>query len=254
MTTVSEIMHALETFAPLELAYSWDNPGLQVGSRKASVTKVLVALDPFEDVAQEAASFGAQLIVTHHPLLFTPAKQITDETAIGRTIQILLEHRISLWSGHTNVDVAAGGVNDILAETLGLTDISPVPPENLLRTGTVEEQSLEHFLSHVKKVLGCPGLRYVSASKPCRKIAVGGGACGGELEAAINAGCDTFVTSDVKYNQFWDGFDAGLNLIDAGHFWTENPVCAVLSDKIREAFPGLIVKISDCHTDCMKFF
>lgn len=254
MTSVSEIIHVLECFAPLDLAYSWDNPGLQVGSRKAPVAKVLVALDPFENVAREAVAFGAQLIVTHHPLLFTPAKQITDETSVGRTIQLLLENRISLWSGHTNVDVAPGGVNDVLAEALGLADISPVHPENLLRTGTVAEQSLEHFLFRVKERLGCPGLRYVSSGKPCRKIAVGGGACGGELEAAIDAGCDTFVTSDVKYNQFWDGFDSGLNLIDAGHFWTENPVCAVLADKIRAAFPQLIVKISDSHTDCMKFF
>lgn len=254
MTTVSDITRALEAFAPLELAYPWDNPGLQVGFREAPVTRVLVALDPFEDTLREAALWGAQMVVTHHPLLFSPVKRITDETSQGRVIQMLMENHISLWSGHTNVDIAPGGVNDALAEALGLTNVQPIPPENLLRVGALPQQSLAEFLGTAKEKLGCPGLRYVDAGRPCRRIAVGGGACGGELEAAIQAGCDTFVTSDVKYNQFWDGLDAGINLIDAGHYWTENPVCRVLAERIRGCFPELEVKISESHRDRTKFY
>ena len=254
MITVSALVTELEAFAPLDLACSWDNSGLQVGWKNAPVQKVLVALDPFEDTIREAISLGAQMLVTHHPLLFTPAKQITDETALGRTIALLIQHHLSKWSGNTNVDIAQGGVNDVLAEKLGLRDIQPLPPENLLRVGTVEEQKLDGFLSLVKQKLGCPGLRYVDAGRTCKKIAVGGGACGSELELAVEAGCDTFVTGDVKYNQFRDSLDSGMNLIDAGHFWTENPVCTALAAKLQSAFPDLVVQISEKQGDCMKFF
>jgi putative NIF3 family GTP cyclohydrolase 1 type 2 len=124
----------------------------------------------------------------------------------------------------------------------------------LLRKGTVEEQPLEAFLPRVKSALGCEGLRYVDTGKPVRKVAVGGGSCADEMHAAIAAGCDTFVTADVKYNQFWDAKDLGLNLIDAGHFYTENPVTAYLAAQIAAAFPDVTVKISETHRDCMKFY
>ena len=110
------------------------------------------------------------------------------------------------------------------------------------------------FLADVKEKLHCDGLRYVSSGKPVCKVAVGGGACAGELRAAVKAGCDTFVTADVKYNQFWDARDLGLTIIDAGHFHTENPVTKVLAEKIQKAFPEIRVILSKTHTDCTKFF
>ena len=106
----------------------------------------------------------------------------------------------------------------------------------------------------VKISLGCEGLRYVDSGKPVRNVAVGGGACAGEMSDAVRAGCDTFVTSDVKYNQFWEAKAMGLNLIDAGHFHTENPVCRYLVQKLREAFPQITVTAATNHTDCAKFF
>ena len=254
MTTVSDILTYLETLAPLDLAMDWDNPGLQLGDRSSSVTKVLVALDPFEDAAREAISLGAELIVTHHPLFFSPIKSLTEDTAVGRTARLLIRNNISLWSGHTNLDIAPGGVNDILAKKLGLSQIRPIPPENLLRVGSVPEMPLAAFLKTVKSSLGCPVLRYVDAGRPCRRIAVGGGACGSELKLAQEALCDTFVTSDLKYNQFWDAQDLGMNLIDSGHFYTENPVCEMLAAELGAEFPGITVKISESHRDCMKFF
>ena len=263
MATVNEILTFLETLAPRHMKMDWDNVGLLCGSRKTEVTKVLVALDPFEGVCREAVDFGAQLIVTHHPLIFQALKSVTDETSIGRSIQLLCREGISAINAHTNLDCAPGGVNDRLAAALGLENIGVIDPMGvdedgrewgLLRKGTVEEQPLSHFLSSVKSALGCEGLRFVDAGKPVRKVAVGGGACASEIMDAVKAGCDTFVTSDVKYNQFWDAYDLGLNLIDAGHFHTENPVTACLAEKIAAAFPDVEVKISETHSDCVKFY
>lgn len=254
MTTVKSVLDFLNTIAPQELAMDWDNPGLQAGSPGACVRRILVALDPFEDVCREAAQWGADMIVTHHPLIFHPLKNVTDETPVGRCLRLLLKNDISLWSGHTNLDVAPGGVNDVLAQTLGLQNIQSIPPENLLRWGLVPQQSLTDILSMVKSKLGCTYLRYTDGEKPCHRIAVGGGACASEMRWALDSGCDTFVTADVKYNQFWDAADCGLNIIDAGHFYTENPVCSMLCAALQQAFPDLEVRSSQIHRDCMKFF
>ena len=263
MATVHEILAFLETLAPRAMKMDWDNVGLLCGSKKQTVTKVLVALDPFEGVCEEAAAWGADLMVTHHPLIFQALKSITDETSIGRSIQLLCRNSISAVNAHTNLDCAPGGVNDRLAAALGLFQIEVIDPMGvdehgaqwgLLRKGIVEEQPLSEFLSVVKHALGCEGLRYVDGGKSVRKVAVGGGACASELMDAYGAGCDTFVTSDVKYNQFWDAKDLGMNLIDAGHFYTENPVTACLAEKIADTFPEVEVKISETHRDCMKFY
>ena len=263
MTTVGDILSYLETLAPRSMKMDWDNVGLLCGGRNRPVTKVLVALDPFEGVCKEAAQWGAEVIVTHHPLIFSPLKSVTDETSIGRAVQVLCANSISAINAHTNLDCAPGGVNDCLAETLGLSEIQVIAPSGvdelgrpwgLLRQGTVEAQPLSDFLPKVKSALNCEGLRYVNGGKPVHRVAVGGGACASELMDAVNAGCDTFVTADVKYNQFWDARDLGLNLIDAGHFATENPVVSLLAAKIAAQFPAVTVKISETHRDCMKFF
>ena len=259
MTTVADILKFMESVAPRYMKMDWDNVGLLCGSRATPVTKVLVALDPFEHVCQEAADWGAELIVTHHPIIFQAMKSITDETSIGRGLMLLCRNGISAINAHTNLDQAPGGVNDVLAQTLGLENIQIIdaqgdPAYGLLRCGHVEEQSLTAFLAHVKQALGCDGLRYVDGGKPVRKVAVGGGSCASGMLDALDAGCDTFVTSDIKYNQFWDAHDLALNLIDAGHFATENPVIPVLAAKLQQSFPDIQVKISEKHNDCMKFY
>lgn len=252
MATVADILQFIETLAPRELKMDWDNVGLLCGGKDRPVTKLLVALDPFEHVCREACHWGAELLVTHHPLIFVAPKSITDETSVGRSIQILCAHGISAINAHTNLDCAQGGVNDVLAKTLELTDVSVIGSENLLRAGHFDAD-LPAFLAHVKEKLGCRGLRYVEGGKRVHKVAVGGGSCAGAMLDALAAGCDTLVTADVKYNQFWDAKELGLNLIDAGHFQTENPVVAVLAEKIAAAFPEIDVKISETHDDCMKF-
>lgn len=258
MTTVSDVLSYINSIAPPYMRESWDNVGLLCGSSRSPVTRILVALDPFEDVCQEAIEVGAELIVTHHPLIFTPLKAVTEDTATGRVITQLCAHHISAINAHTNLDCASEGVNDCLAAVLGLEDVqtilTPGKDFGLLRKGVVSQQPLPRFLAQVKTALGCEGLRYVNGGVPVHRVAVGGGACGSMLKDAFDAGCDTFVTSDVRYNQFWDASDLGMNLIDAGHFWTENPVVARLADALQTAFPQICVIVSKKHTDCMKFF
>ena len=255
MATVADILQFVETLAPRSLKMDWDNVGLNCGSRNAPVTKIMLALDPFEHVCKEAADWGADLLVTHHPLIFRPIPMVTDDAAITRGMMELIRNNISHICAHTNLDCAEGGVNDVLATVLGLEDVEPLGAYGgMMRCGYVPEQSLETFLGFVKETLHCDGLRYCDSGKPVHKVAVGGGSCSDGLYDTILAGCDTFVTSDVKYNGFWDAKEQGLNLIDAGHFHTENPVIAVLAKKITAAFPDVEVKISENHRDCVKYY
>lgn len=262
MITVKDILALVEQLAPPYMKENWDRVGLNCGHMDQPVKKILVALDPFKEVCEEALEMEADLLVTHHALIWTPGF-ITDQDEQGRNTLFLIEHNIACINAHTNLDCAPGGVNDILAAKLGLTDISVLDPKGvdpegrpwgLLRMGTTNQKSLTEFMAIVKKQLGCDGLRYVDAGKPVFKVAVGGGACAAEMYKAASAGCDTFVTADVRYNQFWDAQAAGINLIDAGHFYTENPVCIYLCEKIREAFPDITVSMSAWHMDCAKFF
>ena len=258
MTTVADILKFMDTIAPPYMKMDWDNCGLLCGRKDKEVKKILVALDPFRNVIQEAIDLGADLIVTHHPLIFrNPLMAVNEDTETGRCILELMEHGIAAINAHTNLDLAPGGVNDVLAQTLGLQDIqiiNPIENYGLLRCGTVAEQPLAAFLSVVKENLHCEGLRYVDAGNPVRKVAVGGGSCADELQEALDAGCDTFVTADVKYNQFRTAYELGLNLIDAGHFHTENPTMPVVAQKLAALFPEITVEFSKNHGDCMKFF
>lgn len=256
MATVADIMEFMESLAPKALKMDWDNVGLNCGSRSAPAKKILVALDPFEHVCQEAVDWDADLLVTHHPLIFRPWPMVTDEAAISRGLINLIRHDISHFCAHTNLDCAEGGVNDVLAAKLGLQNVEKVPTDahGMLRMGEVEAQELMDFLTFVKETLRCDGLRYVSGGKPVHKVAVGGGGCASGLYDALLAGCDTFVTSDIKYNDWWDAKEQGLNLIDAGHFHTENPVVSMLAEKIAAAFPEVEVKISENHWDCVKYY
>ena len=185
MTTVSEVLRFLNTIAPPDKAMDWDNNGLLCGSKSKAVQTILVALDPFEDVAREAAAMGADLLVTHHPLIFRPIRAVNDVTGVGRTIQALIRHDISAINLHTNLDVAPEGVNHVLAQTLGMQNVCILNPTEpgwgLLRGGEVEEQSLEQFLEHVKNTLHTPVLRYADGGRPVHRVACGGGACADEI-------------------------------------------------------------------------
>ena len=262
MSTVADVLKAVEDFAPSYMKEPWDNVGLNCGHMDKAVRTILVSLDPSIEACREAKEIGADLLLTHHALIWQ-AGFVTDQTVWGRETLFLIENGIACINAHTNLDECVGGVNDELARVLGLRNVQVINPRGvdaqgrewgLLRCGEVEEQSLEQFMDRVKSALGTPVLRYVNSGKPVRKVCVGGGSCGSELMDAWSAGCDTFVTADVKYNQFFDSRDNGISIIDAGHFYTENPVVRVLAEIIRTAFPEIRVEISKKHSDCMKFY
>lgn len=250
MTTVREIESFLYGWAPRELAESWDNVGLLVGDPEAAVERVLVALDITPQVAEEALERGCQLIVAHHPVMncaWHPVQTVRADDRQGRTLTALLCGGVAAICMHTNLDAAEGGVNDILAEKLGLTQPEMLTEEKIGRIGTLKcEIPLVEFTHSVIELLGCNGLRYVDAGRPVHRVAVGGGACGCYIPQAVAAGCDTFVTSDLKYNDFLD--TEGLNLIDAGHFPTENVVCPALRDRLQRVFPAVDVLCSTSHS------
>lgn len=242
MTTTHQIYEGMQRIAPLELAESWDNPGLLVDCG-GPVEKVLVTLDITPEVVEEAAAKGCSLIVAHHPVIFSPLKKLGSRDVPFQLVQ----SGVSAICMHTNLDAAAGGVNEVLAQKLGLSDLKMLTEEKIGRIGTLKcEIPLVEFTHSVIELLRCNGLRYVDAGRPVHRVAVGGGACGCYIPQAIAAGCDTFVTSDLKYNDFLD--TEGLNLIDAGHFPTENVVCPALQDRLTEAFPAVDVLCSTSHS------
>ena len=242
MATTNDIYAEMQRYAPLELAESWDNPGLLVDCGRG-VSRVLVTLDITPEVVEEAAAGGCELIVSHHPVIFSPLKKLGPRDVSFQLVQ----KGISAICMHTNLDAAAGGINEVLAQKLGLSDLKMLTEEKIGRMGTLKcEIPLVEFTHSVIELLGCNGLRYVDAGRPVHRVAVGGGACGCYIPQAIAAGCDTFVTSDLKYNDFLD--TEGLNLIDAGHFPTENVVCPALRDRLAEAFPAVDVLCSTSHS------
>ena len=261
MPKVKDILEFVESLAPAYMAMEWDHIGLLCGRSDREVKRILVALDPFQHVAEEAVEQGCQLLLTHHPSMWNLEK-FNDETQQGRVLLYLVENGISAVNAHTNLDCAPGGVNDCFAAKLGLTDVTVIDPVGkdaqgrdygLLRGGNCSKTSPEDFLQTVKNALGCQHLRYATAGNPIRKVAVGGGSCADGLKRVAALGYDAFVTADCKYNAFADAMDYGITLVDAGHFHTENPVCTVLAEKVQAAFPEVEVVLSKTHGDCIKF-
>ncbi|MCC8123674.1 MAG: Nif3-like dinuclear metal center hexameric protein [Oscillospiraceae bacterium] len=264
MATVNDIYRFLDGIAPFALQESYDNAGFLVGRGGRSVDKILVSLDITLEVVAEAAEAGAALIVSHHPVLFHPAKAITDGEPTGKILLSLIEHGIAAICAHTNLDVVEGGVNTALAERLGLQDIGQLAPlgedvqgrpYGIGRVGFFSGAATDtaSFARYVKESLGANGVRYVDAGRPVRHVAVGGGACADFITQAIAIGCDTFVTSDVKYNGFLDARALEINLIDAGHYPTEQVICPKLCSWLREEFPMIEVCQTQVHAEAFSY-
>ncbi len=264
MATVMDIYRFLDEKAPFGSQLDFDNAGFLVGRGGAPVQRILVALDITLPVIDEAAAAGAQLIVSHHPVIWEGAKSVTDATLTGRKLLGLVERGIAAICAHTDLDAARGGVNDALAAALGLEETALLKtyghyddgtPYGIERVGTLpgEPVPLVRFAAAVKEKLGANGVRYVDAGRPVRRVAVGGGSCSGSLRDVLTAGCDTFVTADVRYDPFLDAAALGLNLIDAGHFPTENVVCPVVCAWLREAFPQVETTVSTCHKEVFSY-
>ena len=258
MTTVQEIESYLFRLAPRELMQSWDNVGLLVGDGHREVGKILVALDITAQVIEEAAAEGADLIVAHHPLIncaWHPLQAIRTGDPQGELVLSLIQKRISAICMHTNLDAAVGGVNDVLAETLGLQRIAPLSEDGLGRIGVLPQpQTLEDFAAFLKECLGANGIRYADGGRLVHQVAVGGGACGEFAQLAASLGCDTFVTADLKYHDFQNAAGLKLNLIDAGHFPTEDVVCGMLVEALHREFPTITVQKSKIHHEIIQYY
>ena len=258
MPTVHEIEAALFQLAPRELAQPWDNVGLLVGRPNREARRVLVALDITEDVAAEAEREQIDLIVAHHPIMncaWRPVQTIRSDDIQGRKLIRLIEYDIAAICMHTNLDAAPGGVNDALAEALGLEEVEPLEEgDGIVRAGFLPEpMTVQRFLARVEDRLQPNGVRYVDGGGIIRRAAVGGGACGGYFRAAAERGCDAFVTADVKYDQFLDAKELGLTLVDAGHFPTEDVVCGVVARYLAERFPELTIRKSSSHREVIEY-
>lgn len=264
MASVREICDFFNENAPFYTKFDFDNIGLLVGDPAREVQCVLTALDITDAVVEEAAERGAQLIVSHHPLIFDPLKSVTTSDRIGRKIMRLVREGIAAICLHTNMDTADGGVNDCLMAALGgsvtgLLDPHGAHPDGrpygVARLGELPEaMELPDFLARVKGTLGVNALRYVSGGRPVKRLACCGGAGGSELEKVLRAGCDTYVTADLKYDHFLCAKEMGLNLIDADHFCTENVVIPHFAALLRARFPSLDVRISERHGQTAQVF
>lgn len=258
MPTAREIEDSLFSFAPKSSAMDWDNVGLLLGDPNAEITRVLISLDVTECVIDEAITSGCQMIIAHHPVMncrWQPVQSLREDTPQGHLLRKLTRSDLCVICMHTNLDVADGGVNDVLAHTLRLEDPGPLSGDGLGRIGSLPEtMSLRAFVERVSGLLGCNGVRYADAGKPVKRVAVGGGACGEYADAAVRAGCDTFVTADLSYHAFLDAAGKGINLIDAGHFPTENPICEMLLKTLKAQFPTLFIKKSASHREVIQYY
>lgn len=249
MRRAGEIYDYLKELAPLELQMDFDNSGFQLGRLDAEVNRALLALDVTEEVVGEAIELGAQLIISHHPLIFSKLRSIMDTKLLR-----LAENRIAVISMHTNLDIATGGVNDVLITLLGARADGPLDPDNCGRVGELPEaQQFDSFLRFCKTALDSKGLRYYDAGRPVKRLAVMGGSGGDYIGCAVEKGCDTYVTADIKYHQFLEAKELGINLIDGDHFCTENPVIPSLCEKLRHEFPDVCFAVSARHGQVISF-
>ena len=239
--TVKHIIAALEALAPRRLAEDWDNVGLQLGHPDWPASRILVALDPTPGVVEEAVRTGAQVIVTHHPLIFRPLRQLNLATVSGTLFQRLIETRVAVITAHTNLDSVQGGINDILTEILELTDVSVLQPPatddphcGLGRVGTLARPvRLETLATSIKQGMDLPQVRY--AGDPQRRVArvaVCSGSGSGLLEVFLASSADVFVTGDVRYHDARDIEAHGRGIIDIGHFESERIIVQHLAERL----------------------
>ncbi|MBE6904616.1 MAG: Nif3-like dinuclear metal center hexameric protein [Ruminococcaceae bacterium] len=205
---------------------------MECGRLDSPVEKILVSLDITNEVIEEADKQGCQLIVSHHPLVFSKLSNVTDISYPENAVISLIEKKICAISCHTNLDIAQNGVNDALFEALELEDKSELP---IGKIGTSKINDFKEFALFVKKALGCDSVRCVDSNKKVSKVAVIGGAGGSEIENAVINGADTIVTGEIKYNVLIYCQQMGINAIDAGHFHTERVVLPYLTKALKQA-------------------
>lgn len=236
MMKVKNILDYLDGLYPVSTACDFDNVGLLVGDGDCDVTGAVVALDCDVKAIDFAEQKGANLIITHHPVIFEPLKSVTENDIVFK----LIKSEISVISMHTNLDVGNGGVNDTLCDTLCLKDVKPYIAADgyKLKYGNTDFNSADNFAAFIKERLG-GAVRYVDGGKPVKKVLVCSGSGGSYIKEAIENGFDALVTADVKHNYFIDAVNANISLFDGGHYNTENVIVKPLCNRLQKQFPSI---------------
>ncbi len=237
---IKAIYDLLDEIAPFDTAADFDNCGLSVGSFEKDVSKILVALDVTSEVVEEAKTMGAELVITHHPLIFTPVSSVTEDTLLYKAIV----SGISFISSHTCLDKAVGGVNHCLADKVGIKSLVDCPEDEFLKMGDIEPMTADEFAEKIKSVLGGK-VTYTDSGKIIKKVALCSGSGGDLVRASSLAGADALLTGEAKHHEILDSREAGIALFVAGHYETEAVVLEYLKSSIEKRFPSIEVKIFD---------
>lgn len=251
--TVQELYDILSERLPLSLAEPWDNDGLAVcPDADAPVRRVLLALDVTESVVDYAIENGFDLILTHHPLLFRPLSSISEDTPVGRKVIKLIRAGVAAMSFHTRADKAAGGVNDVLAELLELSEVEPLSEDGMGRVGYLEERMpLEDFAVRVKEAIGAPVIAVADGGNLVHKVALLGGEGKDGLKAALASGADTYLSGSLGYHVMEDAPELGINLMECGHYHTEQAVLGFFEELLMRTDPSITAQI--CPSNNARF-
>ncbi len=253
MVKIKEIYEFINKIAPFNTAMDFDNCGLLVGDLEENTEKVLLSLDITNEVCDEAKKMGAKLIISHHPIIFKPIKNIDFKTAVSK----LIKCEINAICAHTNLDMAKKGVNFHLAKLLNLSNTSSLAFENLNPLGLIgyleKELDCKEFAGFVKDKLGCEGLRYTEINKKIKKVAVCSGSGGSLIDDAAKNKVDAFVTGEIKHSDILRANEHKICIVDAGHFKTENLVLPPLKLELENAFPNIKFEISKIFEDKIRY-
>ena len=233
---LNEFCSLMEQIAPRSYAMEGDRIGLLIGTTRKEIRKVLVALDLTTAVADEAIAGGFDLVLTHHPIFFQPVAKIDPYGFETAAAYRLIQHGIAMFAAHTNLDAAPGGVNDSLAEVLGLSNVVPLPPENLGRIGTLKSpMRFGDFILICEEKLHARAHIVGNPNDMVQTIGMIGGAGGGDVAFAHQAGCDVFITGEMKHHQALEAEFLGLHCCVLGHYETENIVLKTLINRLQIA-------------------
>ncbi len=245
MITVKDIIDFTESFAPISSAADFDNSGLLVGSDEQEVTKALITLDITPEAVKEASALGAQLIISHHPVIFNPLKKLSTDSVP----YLLAQSGITALCLHTNLDIAEDdGVNVCLAKALGLSDIKMFPEEFVCLGVLSEALSTEDFVKLVKSSLHADCVCYTKGDKLIKTVGMCSGAGGDMYHDAIRLGADAFLTGEAKHHEYLEATASGIPLVVAGHFFTEDIAMLPLKNKLSKQFPQVeFIKSTACQ-------
>ncbi len=233
---VMDVHRCIDWAFPFMTATDFDNVGLLIGSMDADVERAVVSLDCTKATVEYAVSVGAQLIVTHHPVIFDPIKNIKEDSVIYQCIK----HGIAVLSAHTNLDVGVDGVNDKLCERIGLERTSALYIDGMhIRTGWLKEpMSAKALAEHCGQQLSA-AVKFVDGGKPVSRVAVCSGGGGGMFDDVLKSNVDAYITGDIKHSQFITASNIGFTLIDCGHFDTEDIIIDPLTEHFKSQLPEI---------------